>query len=161
MIAYIFYAKVEALTEGSSSFWLKTIGGSLFLIYGLYNLFLKKPAKELLDQHGKIIQPQQDYGFLILKGFILNMANPLVIFYWFTVMTVASNSVETGGTHVLFFLTLVLSTFIGFDVLKIIGAKKLRPLVTPAVLKGINRFIGIVFVGFGLFLAIGAIIDNM
>jgi threonine/homoserine/homoserine lactone efflux protein len=47
---------------------------------------------------------------------------------------------------------MVLVTFFSVDILKIIGAKYLRPLVTNKLLNGLNKLIGIVFSLFGLFL---------
>jgi hypothetical protein len=44
------------------------------------------------------------------------------------------------------------------DILKIIGAKKLRPLVTENILLALNRLIGIVFTAFGVFLILNQII---
>ncbi|MBU2020652.1 MAG: LysE family translocator, partial [Bacteroidetes bacterium] len=98
------------------------------------------------------------YRNLMLKGFVLNFANPMVIFYWFTVMTLAEKNTSDNSTPVLFFISILLGTFIVFDVLKMVGAKKLRPLMTPRILKSLNQLIGIVFVGFGLFLLIKGII---
>jgi len=91
---------------------------------------------------------------LTLKGFLLNFANPLVIFYWFSVMTLAEKTDGMQTAPLFTFLTIILITFFGVDLLKIFGAKKLRPLVTDSLMIGLNRFIGIVLFGFGLFLII-------
>ena len=48
--------------------------------------------------------------------------------------------------------SIVLLTFFSVDVLKIIAAKKIRPLVNQTLLNGLNRLIGIVFTLFGIFL---------
>jgi len=156
LIAYVFYYEVQNLTEGKNHEIAKIIGGGLFIIYGVATYF-KKHKKTEIDDEGKIVQNQKDYLFLFLKGFLLNFANPLVIFYWFSIMTLASkNSQLPNGesTPVIFFLSIILITFFSFDLLKIIGAKKLRPLVTDSLLKSLNQLIGIVFVGFGVFLFI-------
>lgn len=153
LIAYIFYSEVQALTEGSKSEWLKMIGGILFLIYGTLNFFKKSTPIEV-DELGNIVKLKGEYRTLLLKGFVLNLANPLVIFYWFMVMTSAEKSTGTAATPVLFYVSIILATFFLIDVLKITAAKSLRPLMTPALLKGLNQLIGIVFVGFGLFLII-------
>jgi len=87
----------------------------------------------------------------------MNFANPMVIFYWFSVMTLAS---ERSGLEsekkapILLLLGIIMSTFFLFDLLKILGAKKLRPLMTKTLLKSLNQLIGIVFIGFGTFLLI-------
>ena len=117
-----------------------------------------------MDDDGNVIQNQKDYLFLFLKGFLLNFANPLVIFYWFSVMTLASKSTKLSNGEsapVMFFILIIMLTFFFFDVLKILGAKKLRPLVTDNLLKSLNQFIGIVFVGFGVFLLIKGISGSM
>ena len=112
-----------------------------------------------------IIQNQKDYFLLFLKGFLLNFANPFVIFYWFSVMTLASKqsqSTISGGdsTPIMYFIAVMLITFFSFDLLKIIGAKKLRPLVTDNLLKAFNQLTGIVFLGFGLFLIIKIVLEK-
>lgn len=158
MIAYIFYAKVEHLSEGQGQFWLKIISGSLFLLYGLYTLIFKKVAESIpVDEQGNLIRQSKDYGQLVIKGFVLNMANPLVIFYWFSLMTWASRNTEEESIPALGFLGIVMLVFICFDMLKIVGAKKLRPLMTPRLLKGMNQLIGIVFIGFAVVLIIQGI----
>ena len=47
------------------------------------------------------------------------------------------------------------------DFLKILGAKKLRPLVTEKRLNTLNHFIGIIFLGFGALLLIRGILKMM
>ncbi len=153
MIAYIFYSEVRDLAEGSNQYLVKIIGGVLFLGYGVATFF-KKTTGVKKDADGNLVKESNDYKMLALKGFLLNFANPLVIFYWFSVMTLAEKSDGMETAPLFTFLVIILVTFFGFDILKIFGAKRLRPLVTNNVLKGLNRLIGIVFVGFGLFLVI-------
>lgn len=160
LIAYIFYSEVAALTSGENSGILKLVGGILFIIYGIFTYF-KKVKEMKVDEVGKIIQRTSDYAILALKGFLLNIANPMVIFYWFSVMTLgAKESAAEGGNDgsMFFFLTLILITFFSVDLLKIFGAKKLRPLVTDRLLVALNHLIGIVFVIFGIVLIIQGII---
>lgn len=160
LIAYVFYSEVSALTSGENSGLLKIVGGILFMIYGAITYF-KKPKEMKVDAVGKIIQNTGDYAILALKGFLLNIANPMVIFYWFSVMTLAakeSGSEEGGNGSMFFFLTIILVTFFAVDLLKIFGAKKLRPMVTDKLLIALNHLIGIVFVIFGIVLFIQGVI---
>lgn len=160
LIAYVFYSEVSALTSGENSGLLKIVGGILFMIYGVITYF-KKPKEMKVDAVGKIIQNTGDYAMLALKGFLLNIANPMVIFYWFSVMTLAAK--ESGNENgndgsMFFFLIIILVTFFAVDLLKIFGAKKLRPLVTDKLLIALNHLIGIVFVIFGIVLFIQGLI---
>ena len=165
LIAYVFYSQVASLTgDGKNNEHAKIIGGILFIIYGIVTFFKKLKAPQV-DDEGNIIQNQKDYFLLFLKGFLLNFANPFVIFYWFSVMTLASKqsqSTISGGdsTPIMYFIAVMLITFFSFDLLKIIGAKKLRPLVTDNLLKALNQLTGIVFLGFGIFLIIKIIIGK-
>ena len=89
---------------------------------------------------------------MIAKGFLLNFANPLVIFYWLSVASVAKReSPDDSNSFLFLFLGIILATFISFDILKIITAKKIRNLVTHSLLNLLNKLIGSVFIGFGLF----------
>lgn len=157
LIAYIFYSEVSSLSTGEKSGIIKIVGGVIFIAYGIIT-YLKKIKEMKVDAVGKIIQRKGVYIMLVLKGFLLNIANPLVIFYWFSVMTLAAKSAETSGENetssIVFFLLVILITFFSFDLLKIFGAKKLRPLVTDKLLISLNHFIGLIFVGFGIFLIV-------
>lgn len=160
LIAYVFYSEVAALNSGEKSGLLKIIGGSLFMLFAFITFF--KKVKEIkVDAVGNIVQKPSDYVMLSLKGFLLNLANPMVIFYWFSVMTLAeknTNAPDNQEGSIFFFILVLLITFFSFDLLKIFGAKKLRPLVTYKVLVTLNRLIGIVFFGFGIFLIIKGIL---
>ena len=81
----------------------------------------------------------------------------MVIFYWFSVLTLGA---ENGGSKssLLAFVGIILFTFFSIDFLKIIGAKKLRPLVTRNLLVALNKLIGTVFVGFGIVLIIQGVL---
>ena len=163
LIAYVFYSEVSGLINGENKGLLKLIGGILFVIYGAFTFF-KKPKEEKVDEVGNVVQNSTDYFMLALKGFLLNFANPLVIFYWFSVITMGAKNSAHAGTNqnsILFFLGVILVTFFSFDLLKILGAKKLRPLVTEKLLVALNHLIGIVFFGFGIFLVIQGIIGKV
>lgn len=159
IIAFLFFNQVEQLSQGDDNSVLKLIGGSLFIVYGVFNFFKKVKGVEVtpLGSEGGNLK-----GYLVLglKGFLLNLANPLVIFYWFSVMTLAAEdgSSSENATSMIVFLATILITFFSFDLLKILGAKSLRPLVTNRLLKGLNRLIGIVFVAFGVVLIAQGII---
>lgn len=163
LIAYIFYSQVSAIVSGENQDLLKLIGGILFLFYGVMT-YIKKPKEMKVDEVGNVIHKSSDYVMLALKGFFLNFANPLVIFYWFSVITLGAKRASQGATgedSILFYICVILVTFFSLDLLKIFGAKKLRPLVTDKLLIILNHFIGIVFVIFGVVLVAQGIIGSM
>jgi threonine/homoserine/homoserine lactone efflux protein len=163
LFAAIFVDQLKSLDSGDNKIIFGFVGGSIFIGYGLYNLLKKKVGlknienPEVMELTASIAAtPSQtkDYFLLGLKGFLLNLANPLVIFYWMSVMSLATQVSPANSSFPweFLFVCIVIITFFGIDVLKIFAAKKLRPLVTPNLLNALNRLIGIIFSLFGIFL---------
>jgi threonine/homoserine/homoserine lactone efflux protein len=153
LLAYIFYAEVAKLTSGDNSYLIQLFGGAIFIVFGLLTLLKKPKAYNSEDAEG--ITQTKDYLMLGLKGFLLNFANPAVIFYWFSVIALgAKKGEEEGGLgdHILLYIVILLITFFAIDVLKIIGAKKLRPFITERVLTGLNRLTGLIILISGIVL---------
>lgn len=152
-LAYIFYNEVSSLTESKNQGWIQVAGGGVLIIYGVITAMKRTQGDVKADFIQKVHNPR-DYWILFLKGFFLNIVNPMVIFYWFGVITLAAAKIEGNGSAVLLFIIIILVTFFTIDVFKIIGAKKLRPFITPYLLKKLNLFTGFVLVIFGLVLII-------
>lgn len=172
IFASIFVDQIKSLGSGDNKIIFGFIGGIIFIGYGVYNLFKKQSNiknlenPEVLELTASIaVMPFQtkDYFLLGLKGFLLNLANPLVIFYWVSVLSLATqfSPLESNFPWEFIFVTIVILTFFGIDVLKILVAKKLRPLVTPNFLDALNRLIGIIFSLFGVFLILQNFIKFM
>lgn len=153
LIAYIFYSEVAQLTEGENERLLRILGGCLFMVYGAVSFF-KKPKDQKQDDFGNTIHNSRDYIMLFVKGFLLNLANPLVIFYWFSVMALGTKDTVNANVPVpmLIYIVTLLVVFFSIDILKILGAKKLRPFITNSVLTSLNRITGSILFTFGLVL---------
>ena len=167
LIAVMFMEQIKGLDTASNKILFGFIGGTIFIIYGLFTFF-KKPVNfesDLIDTDAVVNYPvtqTKDYIMLGVKGFLLNFANPLVIFYWLSVASFA-NRFAPGKSSlgwVFLFIAIVLLTFFGVDILKILAAKKLRPLVNQKLLIALNRVIGIVFCLFGVFLILQNLIPK-
>ncbi len=161
LIAYVFYSEVASLSSKDNRYIMNIIGGVLFLVYGIITL-LKKTKTDYEGNSTLIIPNSKDLLVLVIKGFLLNLANPMVIFYWFSIMTLGNSYVNDATTiqyPIFFFLLVIIFTFFSFDVLKIVGAKYLRPLVTNKLLNGLNKLIGIIFGLFGVFLILRSFIE--
>lgn len=162
LIAYLFFSEVKSIAEGDSKGIAQLIGGILFIGYGIVSFFKKPKNIQVGGAAGTNINSWKDYLLLTLKGFLLNMANPLVIFYWFSVLTLgdSKSSQDENSMQMFLFISIILITFFSVDILKIFGAKQLRPLVNNRLLKALNQLIGIVFVAFGVFLVIDGLYWN-
>jgi threonine/homoserine/homoserine lactone efflux protein len=162
LFAFIFAAQIKGFTNDASNnnFILGIIGGVLFVGYGIYTLF-SKSKNEVSPKSKTITSKNADSLVLGIKGFMLNFANPAVLFYWIGI--IAQGNQITDKDHpgqLIVFVSLVLFTYFAMDVLKILGAKKLRPLVTGALLLALNRLIGIIFTVIGVFLILKQFVDK-
>jgi threonine/homoserine/homoserine lactone efflux protein len=157
-IAYLFYAEVAKIMEGHNEL-LKIIGGSTFLIFGIISI-LKKPSVANHEDIDNVSQTNKDNWLQFLKGLMLNMANPMVIFYWFSVMALSAKNGANNVFETILFIGILLSVFFSIDLLKIIGAKKLRPFITDPVLRSLNRITGSILSLFGIVLLLQGILEK-
>jgi threonine/homoserine/homoserine lactone efflux protein len=162
LIAYLFFSEISNFAQGKNEHTLKIIGGLLFIIYGSVSFF-KQPKEPKQDDSGKVVHNSRDYMMLFVKGLLLNLANPLIVFYWFSVMALAAKESTTTEIYapMLLYLGTLLFVFFFIDTLKIFGAKKLRPFITQSVLKSLNRITSSILFLFGVVLISQGILESM
>lgn len=158
IIALIFYSEVSKITSGEYGHIISIVGGAILIIFGLVTL-LKKPKEDGIKEADKQLNSQtKDLILLGLKGFLLNFANPGVIFYWITVIALGADGKKNSGNAIeestYWYILIIMVTFFSIDLLKIIGAKKLRPFITDNLLLSLNRLIGLIIMGTGALLII-------
>lgn len=157
IIALIFYSEVSKITSGEYGHIISIVGGIILVIFGLVTL-LKKPKEDKKEAEKQLNNQTKDLILLGLKGFLLNFANPGVIFYWITVIALGADGKKSASNAIdestYWYILIIMVTFFSVDLLKIIGAKKLRPFITENVLVGLNRLIGLIIIGTGILLVI-------
>lgn len=162
LIAYLFYSEVAGLTKGENKDILQMVGGVFLVVYGVITFFKKTKAQHQ-DEMGNSINSSREYLMLFIKGFFLNIANPMVIFYWFSVMAIGAKDTEhvTMNTSMLIYILVLLTTFFSIDLLKIVGAKSLRRFVTDKVLRSLNQITGSILFIFGVVLFVRGFFGDM
>ncbi|MNY05189.1 threonine efflux system [compost metagenome] len=157
IIALIFYSEVSKITSGEYGHIISIVGGFILMIFGAVTL-LKKPKEDKRETDKQLNSTKKDLILLGLKGFLLNVANPGVIFYWITVIALGADGKKKATDSIdestYWYILIIIITFFAVDLLKIFGAKKLRPFITDNVLVGLNRLIGLIIIGTGVLLAI-------
>jgi len=141
----ISYFGVSTIMENNTvRYWLGMGGGILIAIYGAISMF-KRPKVE----HVEINLSRRDYIGYLLKGFFINILNPFVFIFWFTLMgTVALEGFE--GSQKLFFFAGVLSTIFSSDILKAFVARKIQKILNPRYMHWVNITAGLVMMFFGV-----------
>jgi threonine/homoserine/homoserine lactone efflux protein len=85
------------------------------------------------------------------KGFLLNIINIGVFIFWLGLVIVFTSKYEMNYTKTNTFLAYVLGIYLALDVVKIILAKQLKPLLTPRILYKLKQWVHVIVVLFGLF----------
>ena len=159
LFALSFVDQISSINSGENKLIFGFIGGSIFIIYGTFYFFKKSKMVDLTleaeNTSKEVAAAPKDYLLLGLKGFILNIANPAVIFYWLSILSLAAQSVpdntKNPNTWILLFISILLGTYFGIDVLKVFTAKRLRTLVNQNLLNALNILIGLIFFLTGVF----------
>ena len=159
LFALSFVDQITSINSGENKLIFGFIGGSIFIIYGTFYFFKKSKMADLTleaeNTSKEVAAAPKDYLLLGLKGFILNIANPAVIFYWLSILSLAAQSVpdntKNPNTWILLFISILLGTYFSIDVLKVFTAKRLRTLVNQNLLNALNILIGLIFFLTGIF----------
>ena len=159
LFALSFVDQISSINSGENKLIFGFIGGSIFIIYGIFYFFKKSKMADLTleaeNTSKEVAAAPKDYLLLGLKGFILNIANPAVIFYWLSILSLAAQSVpdntKNPNTWILLFISILLGTYFSIDVLKVFTAKRLRTLVNQNLLNALNILIGLIFFLTGIF----------
>jgi threonine/homoserine/homoserine lactone efflux protein len=131
------------------------IAGSVFLIaLGLYFIFFKKVKVNEEGKQDIMKFRKRDYLKIFLSGFFMNTLNPAVFIFWLTASTAfIANSINE---RIVIFLTCLALVFAS-DIAKVMLAGKIRKKMTVHNIGLINRFSGMILVGFGITLIWGLI----
>ena len=138
--------------------YFSIIGGIILIIFGTYT-FMKK---------GEIVKPEEQKELqiiaprpiiYIIKGFLLNAANPGTWFIWITTVVSTTSRYGVNSKSNYIFLVATLGTIFSTDVLKCYVSGQLKKFITVRILTIMNRLVGIVLIGFGTYLIINVLVD--
>lgn len=133
------------------------IGGSMMISFGAYYFF--KGARSSVP-YEQINKQQKGYKYMI-KGFVLNILNPFVFFFWIGMVSVIS--LEFGKTQPLIFSFFICSiiTVFGVDIFKSFISNLIKKFMTQKFMSILNRVLGIIMAGIGLRLIIKALTNTL
>lgn len=119
----------------------------IVFIYALYMIVSR--TKMHLRGEEKIIN--QNYARTFLNGFLFNILNIGVVLFWLvTVISVRNAYPETEDF--LFYMALVVGTYLVIDFLKIMLAKQFHDKLNQRVANLIRRSVGVILVFFSIFI---------
>jgi threonine/homoserine/homoserine lactone efflux protein len=145
-------AQVFAGTENYN--YLGIVGGAILIVFGLVTF--KKKAESGNTENQEITDSPHPVQ-LIVKGFLLNVANPFVWLFWIGISVGILARFSGNTSHMILFFTGTLSVVFTTDLLKTFLASQLKKFVNDKFLLLVNRIAGLALVGFGIYLIVRAV----
>ncbi|MDR0437437.1 MAG: LysE family transporter [Bacteroidales bacterium] len=145
------------------------VGGGILIGIGIHTFLnrCKRPEmcveveiKEAVKFEKKIILPKVPRPIVFfVKGFLLNLANPAIWFFWiFWVGVISTQYTKTDGgldiISLMVFFTCTLATILCTDILKAYAANQLKGRINDKLMTKVNMLFGLILIGFGVFLII-------
>ena len=144
---------LEKLKDDPSLF---IFGGVIMFFYGLISFIKEKKSKKknLNQEFHADSTPKNNYLSLFFKGFILNFINIGVLGFWVGIIIVFGPQMNMEPNRITLFLSVIITTYLLTDIVKIILAKQLKNRLTPYIIYKIKRVISAVLMIFGFFLIV-------
>lgn len=119
----------------------------IVLVYGVFMMVSK--TKMHLPNEARIIN--QNYLKTFFNGFLFNLLNVGVILFWLvTVISVRNQYPDTE--NFILYISLVIATYLGIDLVKILLAKQFHYKLTERLANNIRKGVGIVLIFFSFFI---------
>lgn len=132
-------------------------GGVLLIGYGIYQ-FVKKTKVQNVE--GEIPEQKNSYGTMALKGFLMNLFNPFVIFLWIGAISFATTKFNNDVPVVLTFFITTLATILATDIAKSLAAGKIKGYLNEVWIHRVNQIAGIIMMICGVVLIVRVFVER-
>ena len=133
---------------------LFVLGGVLLSSYGVLSFF-KTYKKRKKQQKGKVKVIQTPNLFsLAIKGYLLNIINVAVLFFWTGVLFVIGPKFEMETGKIWLFFLATVSTYIIVNLCKYYFASKLKTKLTDSILYKMKQVLNLFVFVFGIYLVV-------
>jgi threonine/homoserine/homoserine lactone efflux protein len=153
LIAYLSTTKLLTSLKDDPSLFI--FGGMILATYGVMS-FLQTKKSILLDEDTPDVRKlnRNDYLGLAARGFLLNFINIGVLGFWLGLIIVFGPTLNMEPNRMIVFFSTILFTYLFFDVLKILLAKKLNRKLTPDRIYKTKKGISVLLMIFGIILIV-------
>lgn len=131
-----------------------TVGSIILVIFGIVMFLSHKKVSFQVDDELK----KGDKTKLFWKGFLFNISNPSVVFFWMAFVGLSLPQYSSDKTEVLAYFSGTLITVFSIDILKAWSADKIKKYMTQKAMINFNKIAGLGIGVFGVFVFIKEII---
>jgi len=152
-----FLGATQILGDPRSHLVMGIIGGVILLLFGIGTLIRRMPETERVEAIRELKFRRGGFFTYFFKGYLLNLANPSIWFFWITSVMAINSSYGGDSRKVAAFFGGTLIMVLMTDILKSVLANKIRSAFSPQVRVWINRIAGILFLVIGIFVITSSI----
>ncbi|GAB4423542.1 MAG: LysE family transporter [Bacteroidia bacterium] len=134
----------DFLTNPLQQFYIGIAGAAVLIVLGVK--YLLRPYT---GEGGPLYLRKRHYANFVLRGFLVNFVNPFVFVVWMGIISLAGAR-YSGSWGVHSYLAGTLLAVFSSDVLKVLFAGHIKPLLQPRWLDWTFRGIGVLLIFFGL-----------
>ena len=148
---------LNSIEENTDSWYF--LGGVLLVAYAgvsLIKIIQEKNNPE--NKEGALIENSPNLLKMVVKGFLLNIINVVVLFYWVGIILYFGPQLEMNESKIYLFFIIIISTYFTIDLGKIYLAQQLKKKLTDTVIKTIKIVVNSFIVICGLFLIFKGIV---
>ena len=148
---------LKSIEENTGSWYF--LGGVLLVAYAgvsLIKIIQEKNNPE--NKEGALIENSPNLLKMVVKGFLLNIINVVVLFYWVGIILYFGPQLEMNESKIYLFFIIIISTYFTIDLGKIYLAQQLKKKLTDIVIKTIKIVVNSFIVICGLFLIFKGIV---
>ena len=142
---------LNSIKENTSSWYF--LGGVLLVAYAgvsLIKIIQEKNNPE--NKEGAKLENSPNLFKMVFKGFLLNIINVVVLFYWVGIILYFGPQLEMDESKIYLFFVVIIVTYFTIDLGKIYLAQQLKKKLTDFVIKTIKIVVNSFIVICGLFL---------
>jgi threonine/homoserine/homoserine lactone efflux protein len=153
VITASFLGIVRFLDNPHLRFGLSLFNGCLILVWGTVKIIsshVPADAEKALARRKASAAPASCY----LRGFVLSLSNPIALFFWVNIVTLANINFGIRRASLPFFIIGLVGTAITLDFIKCGLLSRSRKFLKPRVLELVSRALGVVLVVMGAYLIV-------
>lgn len=143
--AYYASSDLVELIDKYPSFY--RITALIMLVYGVYMIFSK--TKTSVGGDKKIVS--NSYIKTFFNGFLLNILNIGVVIFWLATVVSIRNKYPKSSDFMMYII-IVIVTYLGIDLLKILLAKQFHYKITPSIIDKIRKIVGGILILFSIYI---------
>lgn len=144
IIFLVHFGATNLIKDEKNLRFMGIVAGVILIIFG--SLYFKKPLNKS-DETVEIKAPSSTA--MLLKGFFLNILNPVVWLLWLGNVTAVGSKLNYSIVNMIIYFSITLGLVLLVELAKIVASTRLKQFLTERIMLIINRVTGILLILFG------------